>query len=215
MRLLARLRQHAALGHRPVLALELVLVVGPAADDVTQRLLPHLTRVVRMDAEAFELGTRRRAAGAELDPTAGDQVEHRRRLGRAHGMVVRLGQQAHAVAEAHVLRLHRDGAVEHLGVRAMRILLEEVVLDRPERVEAHLVAEHRLLDGVLVGQILAVVVPRARDGDLVEHRKFHAGVRATAPRSSRADGGAAPDPGSGRLDLRRETDQARLRRRSD
>ena len=115
-----------------------------------ERFLPHLAGVVRVDAEAFELGARRRAPGAELDAPVGDQVEHRRGLGGANGVVVRLGQQAHAVAEAHVLRLQRDGAVEHLGVRAVRVLLEEVVLDRPERVEAHLVAEDRLLDRVLV-----------------------------------------------------------------
>jgi hypothetical protein len=41
-----------------VLALELVLVVGPAADDVPDGLLPHLARVVRVDAEALELEPR-------------------------------------------------------------------------------------------------------------------------------------------------------------
>ena len=36
------------------------------------------------------------------------------------------------------------------------------MLDGPERVEARLLADHRLLDHVLVGPVLAVGVPRAR-----------------------------------------------------
>ena len=148
---LERLRQHAPARQRPVLALELVLVVRPAADDVLERLVPHGARLVRVDAEALELEARRRAAGAEVDAAVGEEVEHRGRLGRAHRVVVGLRREAHAVADAQTLRARGDGAVEHLGVRAVAELLEEVVLHRPERVEAHLVAEHRLLEGVLEG----------------------------------------------------------------
>ena len=100
---------------------------------------PHCARVwFGIDAEALELGAGRRAAGAELDAAVGDEVEHRDRLGGADRVVVRLGQQPHAVADADVLGARRDRAVEHLGVRAVRVLLEEVVLDGPERVEARL-----------------------------------------------------------------------------
>ena len=77
------------------------------------------------------------------------------------GWLYGFGQQAHAVADADVLGARRDRAVEHLGVRAVRVLLEEVVLDGPERVEAHLVAEHRLLERVLVRLVLLVGRPRA------------------------------------------------------
>src|SRR6516165_5937738 len=45
-------------------------------------------------------------------------------------------------------RRHR--AVEHLGVRAVRVLLEEMVLDGPEGMEADPVAEDGLLERVLV-----------------------------------------------------------------
>ena len=85
---------HAPLRHRPVLALELVLVVGPAADDVLDRLAPHLARLVRVDAEPFELDAGRRAAGAEVDATVAEQVEHRDGLRGAHRMVVGLRHQA-------------------------------------------------------------------------------------------------------------------------
>jgi hypothetical protein len=128
---------------------------------------------VGVDVEALELGPGRRAPGAELDPAVGDQVEDGHRLGRADGVVVRPGQQPHAVADADVLRAGGDGAVQHLGVGAVRVLLEEVVLDGPERVEADLVAEHGLLDGLLVGAVLALGIPGPRHRDLVEQRELH------------------------------------------
>ncbi len=56
----------------------------------------------------------------------------------------------------------------------MRVLLEEVVLDRPERVEARGLAGDRLLECVLVREVLVVWPPRASDRDLVEQCKFHA-----------------------------------------
>ncbi len=124
--------------HRPVLAVERIALVGPRTDDVLDRFAPHLARVLRVDAESFELDARRRAAGAHVDAAVAQQVEHRDRLRRPHRMVVRLRHQTHAVAEPHLRRAARDRAVEHLGVRAVRVLLEEVVLDRPERVEAGL-----------------------------------------------------------------------------
>ena len=173
VRVLERLRQHAPARHRPVGAVERVLVVGPAADDVLERLLPHRARVLRVDAEALELGARRRAAGAELDAPVGEQVEHRDRLRGAHRVVVRPRQQAHAVAEPQPRRLGGDVPVEDLGVRAVRELLEEVVLDRPQAVEARLLAEHGLLDDVLVRLVLAVAAPRPRDRDLVEQCQLH------------------------------------------
>ena len=114
-----------------------------------------------------------------LDPTVGDEVERGHRLGGAHRVVVGLGEQAHAVADAEVLRDRRDVPVEHLGVRAVRVLVEEVVLDGPEGVEPHLVAEAHLLDGLPVRAVLAVARPRLGHRDLVEHRELHARTVAT------------------------------------
>src|SRR6185295_15727485 len=67
----------------------------------------------------------------------------------------------------------RDRAVEHLGVRAVRVLLEEVVLDGPERVEPDLVAEDRLLERVLVRLVLLAGSERLAHRDLVEQRELH------------------------------------------
>src|SRR3954471_19870556 len=77
------------LRHRPVLPLELVLVVGPAADDVADGLLPHLARLMGVDAEALELGPRRRPARPHVDPAVGDEVEDGDGLGGAHRVVIR------------------------------------------------------------------------------------------------------------------------------
>ena len=61
----------------------------------------------RVDAESLELGPGGRAPGAHVHPAAREQVEHRHRLGRAHRMVVRLGHEPHAVAQANPLRARR------------------------------------------------------------------------------------------------------------
>ena len=141
-------------------------------------------RLGRVDAEALELGPGGGAAGAEVDPPVGDEVEHGDRLGGAHRVVVRLRHEPHAEAEPHPLGLRGDGAVEHLGVRAVRVLLEEVVLHGPERVPAVAFAGHRLLDRVLVGEALGVGTPRPGDGDLVEQGEAH-GARCTGQRRGR------------------------------
>src|SRR5947209_17533611 len=88
-------------------------------------------------------------------------------------MVVGLRHQAQAVAEADALGAGGDGAVENFGVRAVRVLREEVVLHRPEGVPAEAITGDGLLDRVLIGPQLALLVPRAGDGDLVEEGEAH------------------------------------------
>ena len=179
-----------------------------------------------IDAEALELGAGGRATGAEVDAAVGDEVEHGHRLGRAHRVVVRLGHQPHAEAEAHPLGLGGDGAVEHLRVGAVRVLLEEVVLHRPERVPAVLFAGQRLLDRVLVGEAFGVGTPRSGDGDLVEQGEAH-GARCSRKSyrqvggpdgwsgwqgRDRDGGGVGHRPGHGRAAARRRRHGGRGRR---
>src|SRR5260370_11332086 len=99
-----------------------------------------------------------------------------------------LGPQPHSVAETYDLRAGGDGPVEDLGVRAVRVLLEEVVLDGPEGVEADLVAEDRLFERVLVGLMLLVGEPGLRHGDLVEQRELHGSWSSWVSLESRARG---------------------------
>ena len=65
-------------------------------------------------------------------------------------------------------------ADEHdLGRRAVRVLLEEVVLDAPHRVEAELVGQARLLERVHVHLALVRGRERPRDGELEEDPELH------------------------------------------
>ena len=172
--LLERLREHPARrAHVPVLAVGLVLVLGPRADDVAERLAPLLAGLVGIDVEALELGARRRAAGAEVDAPVGDRGRAPRRTPRCGSGGCTASAAAARRSRCGCSRERGDRAVEDLGVRAVRVLLEEVVLDRPERVEPHLLAEHRLLDRVLVRLVLLAGRPRTGDGDLVEQRELH------------------------------------------
>ena len=81
-----------------------------------------------------------------------------------------------AVADADVLGLHRAGGEEQLRRRAVRVLLEEVVLDAPHLVEAELVGEPHLLERVHVDGALGLARPRPRHGELVEDAEFTGGL---------------------------------------
>ena len=78
-----------------------------------------------------------------------------------------------AVPDADVLREHRARGEEELGRGAMRVLLEEVVLDRPDLVEAQLVRQLHLLERIVVDGALRLTRPGARDRQLVEESEFH------------------------------------------
>ena len=68
------------------------------------------------------------------------------------------GELDDAVAEADVLRALAGRAEEHLGRGAVRVLLEEVVLDLPRVVVAEAVGELDLVEAVLEELVLGVLV---------------------------------------------------------
>ena len=78
-------------------------------------------------------------AEPELDATAGEQVERGDALGDADRMVGR--QLDDAVAEADAARPLARRAEEDFRRRAVRVLLEEVMLDAPGVVEPEPVGE--------------------------------------------------------------------------
>ena len=108
-----------------------------------------------------------------LEPPAGEDVERGGPLGDAHRVVHLRDAHDGAVADPDPLGAGGDRGQEHLRRRAVAVALEEVVLDRPHPVEAELVGEDRLLEGVLVHEALAVAVERRGHGELEEDAEAH------------------------------------------
>jgi len=74
-------------------------------------------------------------------------IDHRHALGDADRVVV--GEDHDTEAEADALRQPAERAEQHLRARRHREAREEVVLDEPDGVEAHLVGEDALLQRLL------------------------------------------------------------------
>ncbi len=70
--------------------------------------------------------------------------------------------------------LRGDRREHHLGRRAVRVLLEEVVLDAPDGVEPELVGKARLLERVQVDLLLDARCERPRNRQLEEDPELHA-----------------------------------------
>ena len=136
------------------------------------RVFPHRLLVLHLAVERAELGDAGALAHAELDAPVADQVEARDLLRDARRMVG--GKLDDAVAEPDVLGALAGGGEEHLGLRRMRILLEEMVLHLPCVVVAKPVGEFHLRQGVLIKLPLVVLRPGARQLQFVEYAEFHA-----------------------------------------
>ena len=117
--LLVRLGQHGPGRHREELALVAEALLHPHLRDRVDELVPALLRLVGVGPEAAELGPRGRAAGAELEAAAGEDVEHGGPLGDADRVVELRDADDDAVADPDVLRLHGAGGEEQLGRRAV------------------------------------------------------------------------------------------------
>ena len=174
VRLLVRLGDHVAGRHLQELAVpagERFLDHHPRGGlDVLQPLVP---LGGPLDAEAVQFGVRRGLAGAEVDPPVGEQVERVDALDHACRVVVGARQQDDAVPEADSRGALTGGGEEDLGGRGVAVLLEEVVLDLPDVVEAEAVGQLDLLEGVLEQAVLVAVLPGPGDLVLVEDAELH------------------------------------------
>ena len=94
------------------------------------------------------------------------------------GWLKRWGQLDDAVAEADVLGALAGGGEEDLRRRGVGVLLEEVVLDLPDVVEAELVGELDLLERVLEQAVLVVGCHGPRKLVFVEDAELHGSLRA-------------------------------------
>jgi hypothetical protein len=177
MRRLDGLGHHVAYRHREVSAAEAgVRVHHEHVGGLLDRLAPHRPPLRGIDAEALELRARRRFARAPLHAPGGDEIERGDAFGHARRMVVGRRHQHDAVPEPDALRALRGGGQEHLGRRGVRVLLQEVVLDFPRRVDAQAVGELHLVERVLEQAALAVGGPRPRQLMLVEDSEPHGAI---------------------------------------
>ena len=199
MRLLARLGDDVAQREVDVLAVVLPRVVPEHRQAAPDHVLPHLPLVAEADVERMELGRGGRLAEAELDPPVRHQVERGHPLGDACGVVGR--ELDDAVAEADLLRALAGRGEEHLRRRAVRVLLEEVVLDLPRVVVAEPVGELDLVEALLEQLVLAVGRPWPRQLVLVEDPELHgpkvdgrrwSPISGTGPRSEGRRGARPP-----------------------
>ena len=174
VRLLDGLGDHVAGGHldeAPVPPGEGLLDEHPR--DHVERLVPLLALGLAVDAEAAELGARGGLAGAELAATLRHEVEHRHLLGHARGMLV-AGRDGHdPEPQADAIRALAGRGEEDLGRRRVGVLLEEVVLDLPDVVDAQAVRQLDLVERVGDQLLLGPAVPRAGELVLVEDPEAH------------------------------------------
>ena len=168
MRILHRLGQDRSLGHRHGRSSMGDAFLGPQARQQVHVLVPGDLGRVRVDTEATELGPGGGPRRAELEAPAGQDVEHRRPLGDSDRVVHLWHADDCAVPDTDPLGLHGHGREEQLRRRAVRVLLEEVMFDRPHRVEAELVGQPRLLERVAVDGLLGR--PRASGGPAQDAR---------------------------------------------
>ena len=150
------------------------VLVFPEVHDGLDGVLGHGPARVAVDAER-RLLHRRGPARAPLDAALGEHVDRRNLLGHAHRRCEPVRHQADAEAQADVLGDLAQGAEHDVGCRAVGAALTEVVLDQPDRVEAELVGQLDLLEGLVVGLLLGLALvlrelagPGAGNVDLVE-----------------------------------------------
>ena len=151
---------------------EALLAPDPRQDP--QCLLDLGIRVGDVDPEQTHLLLRRPSPCADIEPAAGEQVEHGQSLGDADGVIELERHQYAAVADPDPLRAGRDERQEDLRRGHVRVPRERVMLDSPDRVEAHLFREHRLIDAI-VEDTLLVGGGRIVHLSFEDHREPHVG----------------------------------------
>src|SRR2546423_9605806 len=148
------------------------LLAQHAADDL-DGLLPLLALVGAGYPETAQLDLRAPFARTEVDPTAGHEVERGDPLGDAGGMVDGRRKLDDAVAEPDPGGALARRSQEHLRRARVRVLLEEVVLDLPDVIEAERVGQLDLFEGVPQQLFLGPGGPRPGQLVLVEQSEPH------------------------------------------
>src|SRR5713101_5471203 len=78
-----------------------------------------------------------------------------------------------SMAQSHVLRTRGTRRKKYLRRRGMRILLEEVMLGRPDIVEPDSIREFHLLERILQQLVLGLRSPRTRQLMFIKSANLH------------------------------------------
>ena len=131
-------------------------VLGPEPRDDVDAFLEARAALVHAHAEHLELLRDEGAAEAHVEAAVAEVVEHRQLGGELDGVVE--GGDDRARDRPDPRRAGGDGGQEHDGIRRVAAVVEEVVLDRLDRVEAELVGalgQAQALREVLRGGVVA------------------------------------------------------------
>src|SRR6185295_2257336 len=134
---------------------------------------PHGMPLLRVDAESADLGGGRALACTPLDTAARDQVERGEAFRHPSGMVVGWRHQHDAVTQPHALGALRAGRKKYLRGRRVRILLKQVVLNLPGKVDPEPVGQLHLVQRLLEQSELGALEPWPWQLMLVEYAELH------------------------------------------
>src|SRR5581483_5094680 len=141
---------------------------APCAQDYRQRFLEALAAFVARDTEALEVDRDGAAPDAVFQPSAGQDIGGGGLLGRAQRMMKR--KQRDRGAEPDAAGALGGGHRHHQRRRHDRKAFEEVQLGEPGNVEAELVGQRYLFEGLAVARRLRLV---GSTRQLVEKAELH------------------------------------------
>ena len=144
----ARQRSHVLEAVKAPLAGDVFLFEQEA--DLRRPLVEAGDAFIQADAELLELVRQEGARHAEIEPAAGDRVQHARLAGDLERVVEH--RQHRAGDDARVLRPLAGGAQKHHRRRAVTAIVEKVVLDSAHMrvaVDVHQIAERQALRKIL------------------------------------------------------------------
>ena len=160
----------------------------PHGRDDLDRLFPSEPAGLPIDVEG-RLLHRRGPTSAPLDAATREDVGSRHLLGDSGRMDEAVRQQGDPEAQADVFCRLGERPNHHLGCRAVRPTLSEVVLDEPGDVETDLVGEAHLFEHLPIGPLLTfplgvgmgLVARRPRRVDLIEQIQLHSALPSVEP----------------------------------
>ena len=151
-------------------------VLGPHAGNHADGFFPLGSGLFRVDLEPVHLDQRGGPPGAQIHAAITDDIEHGGAFGHPDRVIVLARQQGDGVANANPLGALGEGPVEDFRGRAVGKLPQEVVLYRPEVLEADLIRQLDLGHDLFVALLLDAVIVGFRYLNFIHEPEFHGHV---------------------------------------